>query len=85
MVKAYVLINVKPETENEVARVLSKTPGVASTDLLFGYYDIIAKIETDNLNDVGKIVENIRNRARGIEKTSTMIVKEDYFDVITSK
>jgi DNA-binding Lrp family transcriptional regulator len=85
MVKAYVLINVKPETEFDVLRVLRKTPGVMNADVLFGYYDIIALIETNNLNDIGKTVEGIRNRASGIDKTSTMIVKEDYFSEVASK
>jgi DNA-binding Lrp family transcriptional regulator len=79
MVRAFVLINTKPETEMEVIKALRETSGVKNADVLFGYYDIIAEIETKTLNDVGKTMEAIRERARGIEKTSTMIVKEDYF------
>jgi len=48
----YVLIKVKATMEEDVYCRLSNAPGVVDLQLLFGRYDIIAKIETEEVNPV---------------------------------
>lgn len=83
MARAYILINTKSNREYEVVKELKTVTGVKSADVLFGYYDIVAIVETETLNDIGRVIEEIRSKTDGIEKTSTMIVKDDYFSAIS--
>jgi len=74
MVSAYVLIISKSGTEKKVLEELQKIPEVKESKIVYGEYDIIAKIEVedvDKLNDF--LLERIRP-IENIEKTSTLIV-----------
>lgn len=70
---AYVMINVEPGTEDEVLSEMINIEGVKEAHIVFGIYDIIAKIEvesTDKLREL--IVFHIRKlKVRG---TQTVIV-----------
>lgn len=61
-VKAYVVIHSDKGEEYNVLKNLSHIPEVKEADVVFGYYDIICKIETSD----HKILENIITK--GIRK-----------------
>jgi DNA-binding Lrp family transcriptional regulator len=71
-------MNTQPDRENEVVKVLRDTPGIERADIVYGVFDIIAVANVKHLNDLGCVIQEVRARTQGIEKTSTMIVKEDY-------
>ena len=79
MPKAYILINTHPNKEDEIVRHLKETPHVSSADILFGYYDVIAAVDAPHVNNIGTVIDEVRKKTTGIIKTSTMIVKDDYF------
>lgn len=79
MPRAYVLINTQPNTEYNVVKSLKALPEVNSADVLFGYYDVIASIDVSHVNQIGQVIDKVRETTEGIDKTSTMIVKDDYF------
>ena len=74
MVIAYILITSKSGGEKNVLESLQKLEEIAEAKIVYGEYDIIAKIQTgdvDKLNDF--LLEKIRPISN-IEKTSTLIV-----------
>ncbi|MCG3253579.1 MAG: Lrp/AsnC ligand binding domain-containing protein [Candidatus Heimdallarchaeota archaeon] len=77
MVRAYVLINVKGGTEFDLFEELTKLPGLEEISLVWGLFDIILKIESDNEGSLNKLVtDNIRSYAN-ISSTMTMHIRED--------
>ncbi len=73
MVTAYLLILVKPGEETTVVEKLNKLDEVKMTDVVYGEYDVIAKIEVEDMSALQKfLIEKIR-KIDEIERTSTMI------------
>lgn len=74
MVTAYILVTSKSGEEKNVLESLRKLEGVKEAKIVYGEYDIVAKIQVD---DVGKLNDFLLERVRpirSIEKTSTLIV-----------
>ncbi|MEM0116973.1 MAG: Lrp/AsnC ligand binding domain-containing protein [Conexivisphaerales archaeon] len=77
MAKAFVLINADLGAEDELVNELKKIPNVKEVYVVYGVYDLIAKVESD---DMEKVKETITWHIRRLEKvrsTLTMIVLEE--------
>ena len=72
MVSAYVLIVVKPGTESKIAEKMVGMKEVKDVSVVYGEYDIIAKIEVENMDKLQEFVINLRKNT-DIERTPTMI------------
>ncbi len=66
-----VLINAAPACEHEVYNKLSKVPEIVELHLLFGEYDLLAKIEADDFDNLGTIVVNKIRPIEGVRFTTT--------------
>ena len=74
MVGAYILITTKSGAEKEVLTALKKVPNMKNAKMLYGEYDIIAKVQLTNITDLNEyLLANIRPLS-GVERTSTLIV-----------
>jgi len=76
MTMAFVLINAEIGAEEEVVKELMKVEGVEEAYIVYGVYDVIAKVKAENLE---KLKETITWRIRRLDKvrsTLTMIVVE---------
>ena len=67
---AYVMINSETGYEAEVMKELKKIPGVQAAYQLYGVYDIIIKIEAEDLIELKEIVSL---RIRKLEKIRTSL------------
>jgi DNA-binding Lrp family transcriptional regulator len=77
-VLAYVMFKVSSGTEREVCQKLVEFDEVLQADVVFGEYDVVAKIETQDLSTLEEFVsEKIRN-VPNVLVTSTMIVSREY-------
>jgi DNA-binding Lrp family transcriptional regulator len=74
MVNAYVLISASPGKALDVATQLSGTPGVVSADAITGEYDIIAKLQAEDIAGVGRMVVEKVQASDGVFKTITCLV-----------
>jgi DNA-binding Lrp family transcriptional regulator len=73
MVVAYVLLIVKPGEEANISEKLKKMKGIVDVSVVYGEYDIIAKIERGSMEDLQNfLIKEIRAMDE-IERTSTMI------------
>jgi DNA-binding Lrp family transcriptional regulator len=76
MSTAFVLINADLGAEEELVREIKNTEHVKEVYIVYGVYDIVAKIEADTME---KVKETITWKIRRLEKvrsTLTMIVVE---------
>jgi len=71
-VKAYFMAIVKRGSEHEVAERLSKMEDVTESLVTYGLWDIVARIETDNLQKLDAIITEIR-KIQEITQTSTLV------------
>ena len=77
-VLAYVLFKVSSGTEREVAQKLIEFEEVLQADIIFGEYDVIAKLSTKDLDTLENFVsEKVRN-VPNVLVTSTMIISREY-------
>jgi DNA-binding Lrp family transcriptional regulator len=77
-VLAYVLFKVSSGTEREVCQKLIEFTEVLHADIIFGEYDVVAKIMT---SDLAKLEEFVSRKVRNVPNvlvTSTMIVSREY-------
>ena len=76
MVTGFVLIRVDAGREKDVFQGLSEMSEVKGIQMVFGHYDIIARLESNDLNALSEIVlESIRNIS-GVSTTTTLIASE---------
>ena len=77
-VLAYVLFKVASGTEREVAQKMIEFEEVMQADIVFGEYDVIARMTTD---DLGKLQDFVSDKVRTVPNvlvTSTMIISKEY-------
>ena len=68
---AFVLVTTTVGKSKEVLRKLTKIDGVKSVDVVLGPYDIIAMVEGDSLESIGKLITGHFHKVEGVERTTT--------------
>ncbi|MFP3224207.1 MAG: Lrp/AsnC ligand binding domain-containing protein [Nitrososphaeria archaeon] len=76
MATAYVLINTDMGYEGEVLKQLKEMQGVKEVYLVYGVYDLIAKIEAESMEQVKEIITWKIRRLEKVRSTLSMIVME---------
>jgi len=73
---AFVLINAEIGSEEEVLKELNKVEGVEEAYIVYGVYDIVARVTADTMDKLKDVVTwNVR-RLNKVRSTLTMIVVE---------
>lgn len=58
--QAYILLTCNTGTESDIIAQLKKMPEVIEINGIWGKYDILLKVSTDNPNGIDKIVSKLR-------------------------
>jgi len=74
MTAAYIMIKSSTGTESDIFAKLKRINGVKSIHIITGPYDLIAFVETDNLDMLGKMVISKIQNLKGINDTMTCMV-----------
>jgi len=77
MVTAYILIISESGAERRIVENLLEVDGIEEAELVYGEYDVIAKV---NVNDISLLSDFILEKIRpisSIKRTSTLIVAGD--------
>lgn len=69
---AFILIITELAKERLVVNELLKLPGVVEARLLFGEYDVLARVEVEDIGKLDAVVTALRN-LDGVVKTVTLI------------
>ena len=75
---AYVLFKVNSGTEREVAQKLIEFDEVIQADIIFGDYDVVAKMATQDLDKLESFVSERVRAVPNVLVTSTMIISREY-------
>lgn len=73
MPTAYVLIKVTAGAEAKIFEALTKIGGVEEVNVVYGEYDIIAKVNARSMDDLRNIIIKQIRSVKGIVKTETAI------------
>ena len=73
---AFVLINAEIGSEEEVLKELKKVEGVVEAFVVYGVYDVVAKIRADTMDKLKDTVTWHVRRLNKVRSTLTMIVVE---------
>lgn len=77
MPAAFVLVNAEIGSEDEVLEDLKSTKGVVGAWIVYGVYDIVAKIEADTMDELKEIITSNIRGLDNVRSTLTMIVVEE--------
>ena len=70
---AYLLIEAEPGRSQNVIRGLGELSAVTGADFVSGPYDIIAKVEVEDVNAIGKLITEEVHPLEGVVRTVTCI------------
>jgi len=73
---AFVLINTEIGAEREVAKEIVQIEGVEEAYVIYGVYDIIAKVRAENIDKLKEIITLKIRKMSKVRSTLTMIVVE---------
>ena len=73
-VQAYILIQTDPGKAAAVAREIAELKGVTQAEDVTGPYDVIARAESESVDDLGKMVVSRVQMIDGITRTLTCTV-----------
>ena len=71
MVIGYVFIDAAPSTEFNIYTKLMEIPQIRDVHVLFGQYDLIAKVESDDYLQLANVISQKIREIEGIVGTKT--------------
>lgn len=74
MVQAYILIQTEVGKAASVAEAIGGITGVAMAEDVTGPYDVIARVEAENVDELGRLVIAKLQEVPGITRTLTCTV-----------
>ncbi|MEM1948739.1 MAG: Lrp/AsnC ligand binding domain-containing protein [Candidatus Caldarchaeum sp.] len=74
MPSAFVLINTEIGAEEEVVNELKKISYIKEAYVVYGVYDIVAKVEADSMEKLKEVVSWSIRRLEKVRSTLTMLV-----------
>jgi len=74
--KAYIFIHVRAGSVPEVVSNLRRLDGVTDAHMTFGPYDVVAEVQADDANKLGKLVARQVQPIPGVLDTITSLVVE---------
>ena len=75
MMLAFLLCTCEPGEEKEVTRELQKNEEITETFVVYGKYDVIGKIEVQDLTHLNELVSDIR-QSNHITNTHILVTME---------
>jgi DNA-binding Lrp family transcriptional regulator len=76
MPSAYVLVNAEIGFEGEVLKDIRKIPNVKEAYVVYGVYDIVAKVDAGTMDELKEVVAWKIRRLDKVRSTLTMIIVE---------
>ncbi len=73
MIEAFVLVVVKPGTEEKVYQELKKRDDIREIYRVYGEYDLLLRVEVPDIHLLDQFHDEILRRIKDIEMTETLI------------
>jgi DNA-binding Lrp family transcriptional regulator len=71
---AFVMINAEIGEEEEVLKYLIDQLKVDEAYVVYGVYDLVARVSSDTMKDLKDLVINQIRQAKGVRSTLTMVI-----------
>lgn len=71
--RAYILVETSVGKTRDVAAVLRSVEGIRSVDVVTGPYDIIATIDSPDVNSMGALITDTIHSVGGVVRTVTCV------------
>ncbi|MCE4617142.1 MAG: Lrp/AsnC ligand binding domain-containing protein [Desulfurococcales archaeon] len=78
MASAIVLINVEIGQEEEAFKMLKELPEVEQVYMVYGVYDLVVKLDTDDMAKLKEVIADKIRRMPPIRSTLTMMIVEGF-------
>jgi len=78
MPSAIVILNTDIGKENEVAEGVSKIPGVEASHVVYGVYDIVAKVSAETNDELDSTIMGRIRQVPFVRSTLTLIISREY-------
>jgi len=78
VVEAYILFKVSSGMEREACEKIVDFPEVVVADIIYGEYDILARISVQNLQMLEEFLAEKVRKVPSVILTSTMIIAREY-------
>jgi len=76
MPSAFVLVNSEIGSEEDVLKALKDVPEIKEAYLVYGVYDIVVRMETDEMDKLKSLILNKIRGLTNVRSTLTMLVVE---------
>jgi len=76
MASAYVLVNTEIGAEDAVLKELMKIASVKESYVVYGVYDVIARVEAETMEKLKEFISQKIRRLDKVRSTLTMIIVE---------
>ena len=73
MPEAFVLFKTEPSREREVYVALSENPTVAEVHALYGEFDLLVRVSSENAKDLTNMLMREFRAISGVRETQTLI------------
>ena len=74
MVQAYILVQTEVGKARDVATAIAEVPGVVRVDAVTGPYDVVVLTESENVDELGRMIVSRVQLVPGITRTLTCSV-----------
>lgn len=77
-IEAYIMMNIKSGSEDEVCEKLTKYKEVEEVAVIYGEYDAIIKVKTDNMKTLDTFITETLRALPNIFLTATMLIAKQF-------
>ena len=74
MESAFVFINTEPASMPEVLKKVRAVEGVEEAEMLYGVYDIVAKVKAETMDQLKRIITHKVRTLANVRATQTFLV-----------
>jgi DNA-binding Lrp family transcriptional regulator len=74
MPTSFVFINTEPASMPEVLKKVKAVEGVEEAEMVYGVYDIVAKVRTETMDQLKQIITYNIRRLDNVRATQTLLV-----------
>ncbi len=76
MIEAYILMRIKPGMDRSVLQTISGLKQVKDMETVYGAYDLLMKIQVEQMDDLDAFIFDTVRTIKGVERTTTLIAIE---------
>ncbi|HSV42063.1 MAG TPA: Lrp/AsnC ligand binding domain-containing protein [Methanomassiliicoccales archaeon] len=78
MPEVIIIINTDVGKEGDVLKELTNIPEVESAYIVYGVYDLVAKVNTKDMDQLNLMISDRIRRIAGVRSTLTLVISKEH-------